>query len=168
MDEEVLLTGGNINQVVRVGDTVRRTVGPWSDAVHGLLQHLETQGFAGAPRFLGVDEKSREVLTYIPGEVGFMPYVWEESALVEAARLLRAYHDAVSGYTPTDARWQFIYPDIHLHEVICHNDFAPYNVVFNDKLPKAIIDFDTAGPGPRIWDVAYAAYCFVPLSYLLQ
>jgi aminoglycoside phosphotransferase (APT) family kinase protein len=30
--------------------------------------------------------------------------------------------------------------------------------------PRAIIDFDTAGPGSRIWDVAYAVYRFVPLT----
>jgi hypothetical protein len=27
-----------------------------------------------------------------------------------------------------------------------------------------LIDFDTAGPGPRIWDIAYAVYRFVPLG----
>jgi hypothetical protein len=48
--------------------------------------------------------------------------------------------------------------------VICHNDVAPYNTVFMDGRPRALIDFDTAGPGPRIWDVAYAAYTFVPLA----
>lgn len=30
--------------------------------------------------------------------------------------------------------------------------------------PHAFIDFDTAHPGPRIWDLAYAAYRFVPLT----
>jgi len=48
--------------------------------------------------------------------------------------------------------------------VICHNDVAPYNTVFVDDRPRALIDFDTAGPGPRIWDVAYVAYTFVPLA----
>jgi Ser/Thr protein kinase RdoA (MazF antagonist) len=48
--------------------------------------------------------------------------------------------------------------------VICHNDVAPYNMVFVDERPRALIDFDTAGPGPRIWDLAYAAYTFVPLA----
>ena len=48
--------------------------------------------------------------------------------------------------------------------MICHNDFAPYNLVFTNWRPRAIIDFDMAGPGPRVWDVSYAAYCFVPLS----
>src|SRR3712207_4429753 len=49
-------------------------------------------------------------------------------------------------------------------EVICHNDFAPYYVVFVDEEPRAIIDFDTAVPGSRIWDVACAGYRFVPLA----
>ena len=49
-------------------------------------------------------------------------------------------------------------------EVVCHNDFAPYNVVFGDDGPVGVIDWETAAPGARVWDVAYAAYRFVPLS----
>jgi len=41
--------------VVRIGDTVRRPVGPHSPLVHALLAHLESVGFEGAPRFLGID-----------------------------------------------------------------------------------------------------------------
>lgn len=48
--------------------------------------------------------------------------------------------------------------------MICHGDVAPYNCVFRDGRPVAFIDFDTAHPGPRIHDVAYAAYRFVPLT----
>jgi aminoglycoside phosphotransferase (APT) family kinase protein len=40
---------------------------------------------------------------------------------------------------------------------------APYNLVFVDGLPTALIDFDLAGPGPRLWDLAYALYWFAPL-----
>ena len=49
------------------------------------------------------------------------------------------------------------------HEVICHNDFAPYNLVCTSSKPYAVIDFDMAGPGPRLRDVAYAAFWFAPL-----
>ena len=53
---------------MRVGDTVRRATGPWTPAVHALLRHLESVGFDAAPRVLGVDERGREVLTYLEGE----------------------------------------------------------------------------------------------------
>lgn len=168
-EEEIVLTGGNVSTVVRVGDTVRRTVGPWSAAVHDLLRHLEARGFTAAPHFLGLDAQSREVLTFLPGEVGRYPlplYMWADAALVGAARLLRRYHDATVGYTPPDgAHWQMADPDPARHEVICHNDFAPYNLTFVAEQPTGIIDFDFAGPGPRLWDLAYAAYRFVPVSY---
>ncbi len=167
-DRETQLGGGNVTAVARVGGTVRRAVGPWSSSVHDLLRYLEARGFDGAPRFLGFDDLGREVLTFIEGEVGGYPlpsYMWSDEALTGAARLLRRYHDATSEYVPRDcAVWQFQPPDPRSHEVICHNDFAPYNLVFVEGEPRAIIDFDTAGPGSRVWDVAYAVYRFVPLS----
>lgn len=158
------LHGGNISQVVRVGTTVRRHQGPWSGAVHGLLPHLEAQRFDGAPRFLGIDDQDWESLSFLPGEVGnypLQPSMWSDTALIEAGRLLRRLHDATVGYAPPDAPWQQVYPERSHHEVICHNDAAPNNMVFVNGEPRAFIDFDTAGPGPRIWDVAYT---FVPLA----
>ncbi len=69
-DEEQPLTGGNVSDgVVRVGDTVRRPVGPWTPAVHALLTHLHEVGFRAAPRPLGIDGQGREVLTVVPGNV---------------------------------------------------------------------------------------------------
>ena len=50
MPEEEHLSGGNTTIVVRVGDTVRRPVGPWTLAVHDLLDHLTAAGFSGSPR----------------------------------------------------------------------------------------------------------------------
>jgi hypothetical protein len=166
MAEELPLGGGNISAgVVRVGDTVRRPLTPASPAVHALLRHLEARGFRGCPRLLGVDGRGREVLTFLPGEVGFMPFLWEgDDALVAAARLLRAYHEAAADFVPPpDAAWGFVHPDPARREIICHNDFAPYNLVCADGRPYALIDFDMAGPGPRLRDLAYAAYWMVPL-----
>lgn len=68
--EEEQLDGGNTTVVVRVGDTVGRPAGPWTPAVHDLLHHLSAAGFAGSPRVLGVDELDREILEFVPGEVG--------------------------------------------------------------------------------------------------
>src|SRR5262249_33467169 len=44
------LDGGNMNEVVRVADTVRRRQGTWSGGVHQLLRHVQRAGFAGAPQ----------------------------------------------------------------------------------------------------------------------
>ena len=167
MVDEEILAGGNVTRVVRIGGTVRRAMGAWSAAVHDLLRHLEARGFEGAPRFMGVDAEGREMLTFVAGEIGHYPlpdYMWSDTVLVAVARLLRDYHAATRDYLPPpEACW--LLPAVYPPEVICHNDFAPYNMVFRDGLPRAIIDFDTAAPGSRIWDVAYAAYRFVPLSY---
>ncbi|WP_245740870.1 phosphotransferase [Nonomuraea maritima] len=134
--------------------------------MHALLRHLEAAGFGGAPRCHGVDEHGREVLDYVPGTTADHPlpgWARTDDALTAAARLLRDYHDATAGFvTSPGAEWYF--PPVSPAEVICHGDVATYNCVFREGRPVAFIDFDTAHPGPRIWDVAYAAYRFVPLG----
>jgi hypothetical protein len=165
--DELPLSGGNVNTVVRVGDTVRRGLMPHSESVHQLLRHLQNKGFAGSPRFLGIDAQNREILSFVEGETGIPPSIWQsDEAIIATARLLRRYHDATVDFTPTDnATWAYRYPDPARHEVICHNDFAPYNFVYKDGIPIAVVDFDLVGPGPRLKDVAYAAYWTVPLSF---
>ena len=169
-EQEIPLHGGNVTGAVRAGETVRRATGAWSAAIHALLRHLEARGFDAAPRFLGLDMQGREMLTFLPGEVGHYPlpsYMWVEEALRAVATLVRRYHEAQFDFVPpSDARWQMVYPDASLHEVICHNDIAPYNMVYVAGQPRGLIDFDCAGPGPRAWDLAYAAYRFVPLAHL--
>jgi aminoglycoside phosphotransferase len=166
MREEPFL-GGNLNQAVRVGDTVRRRAGAWTPAVHALLRYLEDAGFA-APRVRGTDERGREILGYIPG----MTY-WEskdpvpdpafdERHLVDAARLLRRYHDIIARFAPPpDAHWRLVAPTEH--DVICHNDWAPWNALFRGGRLAVMLDWDLAGPGSRLWDIANAAYCWAPL-----
>lgn len=167
-DPEISLAGGNVNgPVVRVGGTVRRALTPASPTIHRLLRHLEAKGFSASPRFLGIDEQQREILSFLEGETGIPPAIWQgDDPLIAAARLLRAYHDATLDFVPPEAPvWAYAYPDPTRHEVICHNDFAPYNFVYSAGIPTGVIDFDLAGPGPRLRDVAYAAYWLVPLSF---
>lgn len=168
-DEEVFQ--GNINHIIRIENTVRRPVGYWSTSVHKLLKYIEKQDFEGAPKFLGIDDTGREILTFIPGEVPgdnypeLKTYMWSDETLVGLARLLRKYHDSTQGLKlDTSERWQLSYPDASKNEVICHNDAALYNVVFQNQKPVALIDFDMAGPGPRMWDIAYCLYTSVPLA----
>jgi Ser/Thr protein kinase RdoA (MazF antagonist) len=48
-------------------------------------------------------------------------------------------------------------------EIIAHHDLAPWNLVMGDG-QWAFIDWDTAAPGTRLWDLAYAMHGFAPLS----
>ena len=89
-EQEVSLTGGRLTSgVVRVGDTVRRPTGPHSPFVHRLLRHLEAAGFEAAPRVMGVDERGREVLSFIAGWVPPNLDHFADETLAAAARLLR-------------------------------------------------------------------------------
>ena len=164
-EAETPFADGNLSEVVRIGDTVRRVPGPWSPAVHALLRHLESVGSDGAPRFLGLDERGREVLSFVEGET-LPPDVrgTGDDVLAGVGRLLRRYHDAVAGFVPpSDAAWQFGVGAPRAGEVVCHNDAGPWNVVVRGGAPVALIDWDLAAPAPPAWDVAYALWRFVPL-----
>ncbi|MEI3891245.1 MULTISPECIES: phosphotransferase [Bacillus] len=163
---EEKLTGGNVSNVYRSENTVRRELKPDSAKIHKLLQHLENKGFHHAPKFLGIDEKNREILSFIEGEAGNYPlkeYMRSNDTLKEIAKILRLYHDAVSDF-PLSDDWKTMDHTPNNIEVLCHNDFAIYNIIFNQEKPVGIIDFDVAAPGPRIWDIAYTLYTCVPLS----
>jgi hypothetical protein len=167
-EPEVTLVGGlaNHGQVVRIGDTVRRPQRPTSPATHALLRHLADVGFAGSPRVLGVDEQGREVLTYVPGTAVTPPYpAWAltDEALVSVAHLLRDYHRAVSTFDPTAHGWPPSPPPRFAGQLVSHNDPNLDNIVFRDGRAVALIDFDLASPGSRVWDVACAVRLWAPL-----
>jgi Phosphotransferase enzyme family len=155
---EEILPGGDVNLVVRIGDTVRRPTGPWSPAVHALLRHFETSGFDGAPRFLGIDEHGREILTYVGGDAALPPVPAHDSVVEGLAQLVRQMHDAQEGFHHTGP-W---FEDTD-GPVICFHDFFPPNVVFREGLPVALIDWDLASPGAREDDVAALASWWAPL-----
>jgi aminoglycoside phosphotransferase (APT) family kinase protein len=48
--------------------------------------------------------------------------------------------------------------------VLCHNDVCPENVVFRDGVAVALLDFDFAAPGRRVFDVASFARMCVPID----
>jgi hypothetical protein len=174
-DDEVLFGGNVSGGVLRVGATVRRPVGPWTPAVHALLRHLESVGFDGAPRLLGLDDDGREVLEFIPGVVPWderhRRYLGTDDAVRRVGRLLRAFHDAVATFRPPPTfRWRE--PDRENEAsafvdergvIVCHNDPAAWNLVLGDRR-WAFIDWDFAGPRPFIWDVAYAVVGILPIA----
>lgn len=168
VEHDSRLEGGNTGGAVRHGDTVRRRAGPWTPAVHALLEHLRDTGFDQAPRALGLDELGREILSFLPGEtVGsrrpWPAWVHSDDALTQVAVWLRRFHAAVASFQPpTDAlwreggRWE---PGL----IIGHNDAAPYNAAWATGRLVGFFDWDFAAPVTRDWDLAFAAFAWVPL-----
>lgn len=157
------LSGGNVAPgVVRLGTTVRKPVTPATPAVEAVLRHLERAGFTGAPRFLGRDEQGRQVLEYVDGPLAheLPPMITADLDLV--GRLVRDLHEALASFEPPAyARWEVAIPPDRA-ELVCHHDLAPWNLVLGaDRW--VFIDWDGAGPGSRVWDLAYTAQSFTPL-----
>ncbi|GAA3352070.1 hypothetical protein GCM10020358_84920 [Amorphoplanes nipponensis] len=76
-----------------------------------------------------------------------------DDALAAVARLVRAFHDLTAGSALAGDQ-----------EVVCHHDLSPANTVFRAGMPVAFIDWDLAGPGLRVQDVAHVCWQFVPLG----
>ncbi|MEA5453994.1 aminoglycoside phosphotransferase family protein [Sinomonas sp. JGH33] len=175
-EPELPLPNGDVTDgIVRVGGTVRRPQGPHSPLVHAVLRHLEQRGFEGAPRFLGIDERGREILTYVEGEVAGRPapaWLADESRLVSLARLVRRLDNAMAGFAPSSSALEGIAaPDIPgmppepdgAPEFIGHLDITPENVVFRDGEAVALIDFDLAKPATHVDEVFNLCLWWAPL-----
>lgn len=167
---EYLLAGGNMSKVSTDGHVVYKDRKPQSHTVQRLLLHLQSKGIDFCPRPMGFDGEGREMLSYVSGHaIEDYPQVSDlqqkVASVARMAVMLRKLHDATIDFqTQSDDCWYLKYEGELPAEVICHNDIAPYNVTFENDLPVGIIDFDTACPAPRVWDIAYAVYRFVPLS----
>jgi hypothetical protein len=164
MSEEIPLGGGAMTDgVVRVGNTVRRPSRFATQLMRDVLVHLERAGFDAAPRWLGYDDHGRDILSWIDGQTfterGQMhPYIGDQPGRVTFSnkqiaavmRLLRRYHDTFSD------------------GLICHGDFGPWNIVWRDQLPHAVIDFDNAYRGDAADDVAYALRTFISYGFAAE
>lgn len=163
-EHEQRLTGGNIDGAVRRGDTVRRRTGPWTPAVHELLAHLTAARLAAVPRAHGVDEHAREILDFLPGTVPDVDReVLTRGQLESASRWLRSFRETVACFRPGTRRWYFGERQLADDQIICHNDAAPYNMAFDGPDLVGVFDWDLAGPGQPLDDVAFFTWTATPL-----
>lgn len=151
--EEIPLSGGRVTAgVVRVGDTVRRPCCKNADFVHRVLEFLEKTG-QPTPRFLGIDEKGREIISLLPGKVPDNLGYFSESQLWEAGRIIRGLHDTLA-----------LFPDCGIGQTVCHRDLSPCNFLFVKEKPSFIIDWDAAMVGDAADDLAYALWMWLDMG----
>ena len=145
------------------GTSPRTSSASATPSVEALLAHLQRRGFTGAPRSLGRDGQGRHVLEYVPGPMAIDQPPLDATGLHRVGRLIRELHDASAGFEPAPgSRWNVVIPPDR-RDLICHHDLAPWNLVTGSDR-WVFIDWDGAGPGSRLWDLAYGAKGFVPLG----
>lgn len=49
---------------------------------------------------------------------------------MQAARLLRRYHDTLAAFPRAQPHWLGGPAGVAPNQLVCHNDFAPYHVVY--------------------------------------
>jgi thiamine kinase-like enzyme len=76
---------------------------------------------------------------------------------------VRRYHLAAASFDPSGYQWPRPIPARFRTGLVSHNDVHPANLIFRDGTAAALIDFDLAGPGSVIWDLAAAARHWSPL-----
>ncbi len=159
-DLEEPLHGGLVDgRVWRVGNTVRRPSGDWTATIHALLAHLESKGFP-APRPMGLDEKGREILSWIPGHASVHPWpaiLRSPEGSRQVGAMLKAYHQAVQDFRPPAPTWAHGAQALEPAEVALHGDFGPHNLVWLGDRLSGVIDFELARPGRPIEDAVFAA-----------
>lgn len=157
--------GGWMSQrrVTRIGSTVRRPITESTALLAELLPYLHRSGFRYAPEFLDADDDGYEAVSWVPGTAVPDEEAWKLGLdqLMELGGVIRELHSLTQQWRPTSAKlsskWQ-IDGDL----VISHGDIAPRNTIWRDGSIVALIDWERACLAPRWWDIAYAAWQFVP------
>jgi hypothetical protein len=152
--EEPLGGGNNALEVVRVGDTVRRARDAGSGFAAQVLAFLESAGYPWAPRFLGVDDRGRDILSYIPGRTTDHPSQRADGAYARGGAILRRLHETTTGHPLTAGC-----------ECVIHGDPGPFNAIFQQGLPVAFIDWSSCRPGSRLDDLGYLAWTWCLQSH---
>lgn len=152
--KEEILTGGRVTaQVVRKGELVHRTPCANAPFVHSVLEFLEARGVDGVPRYRGMDDKGREMLTFLPGEVPGDLGDFTQEQCCRAVELMKELHRCLAEYSGCPSGL-----------TVCHRDLSPCNYVFRQGMPVGIIDWDAAAIGHPLDDLAYAVWLWLDLG----
>lgn len=156
---------GNMADVYRVGNAVRKQRSPWWHATRQVLNHLEQVGYQYSPRILTESEQSVD-LSYIPGSTvpADLGDYRDEFVLQTIGQQTRELHDALDGFrltAGTDCVPWPVPPDGD--HIVCHNDLSPWNAVFDQQTFQGFIDWDLVSYGTREWELAWVCWRWAPL-----
>jgi aminoglycoside phosphotransferase (APT) family kinase protein len=116
------------------------------------------------PRVVGFDDDGQELLTHLQGRsIEVDDEVSTDDVLRDAVTWLREFHDVVRDFDPAPRLWRGSAAAPAPGEIICHNDTGAYNWIVDDGRFVGMIDWDQAGPGHPIDDLAFLCWSGIPL-----
>lgn len=156
---------GNMAEVVKIGDVVRKQKSPWWNATRQILLHLESVDYPFSQRIISEDKDTSD-FDYIKGET-LLPnldgHEGEETLTVLGQRI-RELHDALEGFRLEPGTETVPWPvSPSTESIICHNDLSPWNTVMSDGDFQAFIDWDLVSYGTREWDLAWVCWRWAPI-----
>ena len=151
---EIPLTGGRITKgVVKKGNQVLRPLCSNSAFVHDVLKWLEKKGVDLAPKFIGITDDRREIISFLdgtsPDNIGW----FSDNQIHEAGKSIKRLHDGLSDF-----------PGCTDGKTVCHNDLSPCNFMFLYDLPYAVFDWDASTIDDPINDIAYAIWLWLDIG----
>lgn len=158
-------------QVWLSGKVVCRPAKPWSNNVQALLGYLERHGFP-APHPLGVTGEGQEAVERVSCLEGEQvhPSIWKDDALHEIGAMAAKLHRLTAHFAvPEPGNWQpWCLRELGREpgerpRVLCHGNFAPWNVLTKNGMPAALIDWELAGPLDPLVELARICWLFPQL-----
>ena len=156
---------GNMADVFRIGDVVRKERGPWWDSVRQVLTYLEHAGFAWSPR-IAPEQTNWVDLSYIEGESieAGLSGARDPDILRQIGRCARDLHDSLDGFRLNHETETVPWPiEPPAQIMICHNDLSPWNTVMKNGRIQGIIDWDLVSYGTREWELAWMCWRWAPI-----
>lgn len=169
-----LLSGGVVNTVIRRGDRIYRSAGPWTPTVQRFLRHLRARGFDYAPEVIGMDDADTEILANIDGTSSLRPWpgvLRTDDGLRQIGRMLADLQTAAASFPALDDdQWRTSAVPVETALIKAgeplaprHGDIGPWNMIWQGDRLVGLIDWDMAEPAPPWWDIGQAAWYCVPL-----
>lgn len=114
---------------------VYNTITKSSKLACNFLKYIHQQGFTKSPYYYGSNNKEY-ILSYVEGKTYNLDYpIVNEKIIVSSVKLLCKYHHISEKFTTSELmqkdNWMF--EARNPIQVICHNDFAPYNICYIDS-----------------------------------
>ena len=98
-------------------------------------------------------DDGREIITFLEGHSPDNIGNFSNEQLYNAGKIINELHNLLSDF-----------PGCKYGQTVCHNDLSPCNFMFQNDVPYAVFDWDTAEIGDPMNDLAYSIWMWCDIG----